>query len=125
MNLGFIGTGKIASSVITGICKSKISYKKIIISPRNKKIAKGLERKYRKIVIAKHNQQIINESNWIFLAITIFLNFLFNPCAIFLFLGEIIIFLKESLDLHIPVITEAAIFPVPIKPKIIISVTLY
>ena len=39
MILGFIGTGKIASSVITGICKSKISYKKIIISPRNKNIA--------------------------------------------------------------------------------------
>ncbi|MDC3175150.1 hypothetical protein OA845_01355 [Candidatus Pelagibacter sp.] len=28
MNLGFIGTGKIASSVITGISNSKISYKK-------------------------------------------------------------------------------------------------
>ena len=32
MNLGFIGTGKIAYSVITGICTSKISFKKIIIS---------------------------------------------------------------------------------------------
>ena len=30
---------------------------------------------------------------WLFLAITIFLNFLYKPCAIFLFLGEIIIFL--------------------------------
>ena len=63
MNLGFIGTGKIASSVITGICKSKILYKKIIISPRNKKIAEGLKRKYKKIVIAKNNQQIIDQSN--------------------------------------------------------------
>ena len=65
MILGFIGTGKIASSVITGISRSKLSFKKIII------------------------------------------------------------FLKESFDLDIPVITEDAIFPVPIKPKIIISVTLY
>ena len=48
MNLGFIGTGKIAASVITGICKSKISYKKIIISPRNKKIALRLKRKFKK-----------------------------------------------------------------------------
>jgi pyrroline-5-carboxylate reductase len=48
MNLGFIGTGKIASSVITGICKSKISYKKIIISPRNKKIAKDLKKSLKK-----------------------------------------------------------------------------
>ena len=36
MNLGFIGTGKISSSVIEGISKSTLSYKKIIISPRNK-----------------------------------------------------------------------------------------
>ena len=39
MKLGFIGTGKIASSVITGICSSKIFYTKILISPRNKLIA--------------------------------------------------------------------------------------
>ena len=62
MNLGFIGTGKIAASVITGICKSKISYKKIIISPRNKKIALELKRKFKKIVIAKDNQQIVDQS---------------------------------------------------------------
>ena len=70
MNLGFIGTGKIASSVITGICKSKISYKKIIISPRNKKIAQGLKRKFKKIVIAKNNQQIVDQCNWVFLSVT-------------------------------------------------------
>ena len=29
------------------------------------------------------------------------------------------IFLYEIFDLHIPVITEAAILPVPIKPKFI------
>ena len=37
MNIGFIGTGRIASSVITGICTSKISYKKILISNKLKK----------------------------------------------------------------------------------------
>ena len=36
MKIGFIGTGKIASSVVTGICNSKISFKKILVSPRNK-----------------------------------------------------------------------------------------
>ena len=49
MKLGFIGTGKISSSVITGICKSSIFYKQIIISPRNKKIAQGLKRKFKKM----------------------------------------------------------------------------
>ena len=70
MNLGFIGTGKIASSVITGICQSKITYKKIIISPRNKKIAQSLKKKFKKIIIAKDNQQIIDKSDWVFLSVT-------------------------------------------------------
>ena len=70
MNLGFIGTGKIASSVITGICRSKITYKKIIISPRNRKIARSLKKKFKKIIIAKDNQQIIDKSDWVFLSVT-------------------------------------------------------
>ena len=70
MRLGFIGTGKIASSVITGICNSSINYKKIIISPRNSKIAKNLEKKYIKVIIAKNNQEIIDKSDWVFLSIT-------------------------------------------------------
>jgi len=70
MKLGFIGTGKIASSVITGICKSSIKYNKIYISLRNKKISKQLKKKFKKIVIEKDNQKIVNKSNWVFLAIT-------------------------------------------------------
>ena len=56
MKLGFIGTGKIASSVIAGICSSKISYSEILISPRNKKIAINLKTKFKKITIAQNNQ---------------------------------------------------------------------
>ena len=70
MNLGFIGTGKITSSVVTGICGSKISYKKIILSPRNRSIAQKLKKRFKKISIAKNNQEIINSCNWIFLAVT-------------------------------------------------------
>ena len=70
MKLGFIGTGKIASSVITGISNSKITYKKILISPRNQLVAKNLKKKFSKIIIAKNNQEIINKCNWIFLSIT-------------------------------------------------------
>jgi len=70
MKLGFIGTGKIALSVITGICTSKIFFKKIIVSPRNKNIAKKLKKKFKKIKIAKTNQEIIDECNWVFLAVT-------------------------------------------------------
>ena len=70
MKLGFIGTGKIASSVIMGICRSQIKYSKIFISSRNIKIAKGLKKKFKKISIEKDNQKIVNNSNWVFLAVT-------------------------------------------------------
>jgi len=70
MNLGFIGVGKISSAVIEGISKSKLKFKKIIISPRNKLISKSLKKKYNKIIIAKTNQEVIDKSDWIFLAVT-------------------------------------------------------
>lgn len=70
MKLGFIGTGKIASSVILGVCKSKIKFSHIIVSPRNKRIANNLKKKFKKVSIAKNNQDVINKSNWIFLSVT-------------------------------------------------------
>ena len=70
MKLGFIGTGKIASSVITGICKSKITFERIVVSPRNKIIAKKLSKQFKKVIIAKNNQEIINSCNWVFLSVT-------------------------------------------------------
>ena len=70
MKLGFIGTGKITSSVIFGVCKSKIKFSQIIVSPRNKRIANNLKKKFKKVSIAKNNQDVINKSNWIFLSVT-------------------------------------------------------
>ena len=70
MKLGFIGTGKIASSVITGIYNSKILFSEILISSRNQKISKKLKKKFKKVIIAKDNQQIVNNCDWIFLSVT-------------------------------------------------------
>ena len=70
MRLGFIGTGKIASSVITGICTSKISFQKIFVSRRNKNTAQKLKKRFRKVYIAKTNQEIVDKCNWIFLSVT-------------------------------------------------------
>ncbi len=69
MILGFIGTGNIVSDVITGISKSKILFKKIILSPRNKKKAKFLKKNFKKVIIAKDNQSVIDMSDWIFLGV--------------------------------------------------------
>jgi len=70
MNLGFLGTGRITSSVIEGIFKSNLKIKKIYISHRNKIIAKKLSKRFKKVIISKNNQQLIDKSNWVFLAVT-------------------------------------------------------
>ena len=70
MKLGFIGTGKITTSVISGICSSKIKYEIIRVSLRNKNLSKKLKQRFKRIKVEKNNQKIIDESNWIFLAVT-------------------------------------------------------
>ena len=69
MKLGFIGTGNIVSDVVTGICKSKIKFKKIIVSPRNKNKAQKLKKKFKKVTIAKNNQEVVDNSDWLFLGV--------------------------------------------------------
>ena len=59
MILGFLGTGHISSSVIEGIFKSKLKFKKIYLSPRNRILAKKLSKRFKKIQISKNNQQLI------------------------------------------------------------------
>ena len=70
MKLGFIGTGKITSSVVIGICRSKMSFKKILLSSRNRNISRKLKKKFSKVSIVKNNQEIVNSCNWVFLAVT-------------------------------------------------------
>ena len=70
MKLGFIGTGQIAKATILGILGSNLKINKIYISKRNKKISSQLSKKSKKIIVLKDNQEIINNSNWIFLSIT-------------------------------------------------------
>ena len=70
MKIGFLGTGHITSSVIQGIFKSNLRINKIYVSPRNKSISKKLSKKFKKVSIAKNNQELIDLTNWIFLAVT-------------------------------------------------------
>tara|TARA_Y100000741_G_scaffold328496_1_gene281750 strand:- start:407 stop:1180 length:774 start_codon:yes stop_codon:yes gene_type:complete len=70
MKFGFIGTGNISSDVITGICNSKLTFSKITISPRSKNKAKSLKKKFKnKIIIARNNQDVIDNSDWVFLGV--------------------------------------------------------
>ena len=70
MNIGFLGSGHITSSIIEGIFKSKLKIKKIFISPRNKSISKKLSKRFKKVIVSNNNQQVIDSSSWVFLAVT-------------------------------------------------------
>ena len=70
MKIRFIGTGKITSAVVTGVSKSSIKYKKILISYRNKTISRNLKKNFKKISIEADNQKIVDECNWVFLSVT-------------------------------------------------------
>ena len=70
MKLGFIGSGEITKAVVQGITKSQINYKKILISKRNNKTSSYLKKINKKVRISSDNQHIIDNSDWIFLAIT-------------------------------------------------------
>ena len=70
MKIGFIGTGQITKAVVTGVIGSKLKISKILISERNKKISRFLKFKSKKIKVIKNNQDIINKSDWVFLAVT-------------------------------------------------------
>ena len=69
MRLGFIGIGNIATDVIEGFVKSKTKYNRITLSPRNKTKSKYIKNKFKRIFIAKNNQEVIDNSDLIFLAI--------------------------------------------------------
>ena len=70
MNIGFLGSGHITSSIIEGIFKSKLKIKKIYISTRNKLISKKLSKRFKKVIVSNNNQQVIDRSSWVFLAVT-------------------------------------------------------
>ncbi len=123
MRLGFIGTGKISSSVIEGICSSKIKYKKITVSKRNNKISLALKKKFKKIVINKSNQYIVDNSDWVFLSVTpsvgnkIIKNLRFRSSqTIISFISTITLFeLKRSIKVKAKIIRAIPLPPISLK----------
>ena len=69
MNIGFIGTGVITEAIINGIIKSRYSTSNIFISLRSETISTRLARQSSKISIVENNQDIIDQSDLIILAV--------------------------------------------------------
>ena len=69
MQLGFIGTGEITSSIVTGLSSSGVTAHSIWLSPRNSAIAKGLANRFRGISVASCNQEVLDHSDAIVIAV--------------------------------------------------------
>lgn len=69
MNVGFIGIGKIASAVIRGLCTSNRKDIRINISPRNEENSALLEKQFDIVARMSSNQQVIDNSEIIFIAL--------------------------------------------------------
>lgn len=69
MHLGFIGTGSITSAVVTGLCAADPAAHRILLSPRNAKVAADLASRAPNVTVAGSNQDVLDASETIVLAV--------------------------------------------------------
>lgn len=69
MRLGFIGTGAISAAVIHGISKAWGDGNAIVVSPRSAEVSEDLAQRYRWVRRAESNQQVVDESDILFLGV--------------------------------------------------------
>ena len=69
MQLGFIGTGEITSSIVTGLSSSGVTAHSLWLSPRNSATANGLANRFQGISVASCNQEVLDHSDTIVIAV--------------------------------------------------------
>jgi pyrroline-5-carboxylate reductase len=69
MRIGFIGVGKITSALVEGLCTSSMKAMRIYLSPRNEANSRHLAGKYEQAERLESNQQVIDQSDIIFIAV--------------------------------------------------------
>lgn len=69
MKIGFIGTGVITEAIVTGLLKAEFPVAGIVVSPRSKATAGRLAALSPLVRIAKDNQEVVNDSDVVFLAL--------------------------------------------------------
>lgn len=69
MKIGFIGTGKIASAVVEGICTSGAAGYEIYLSPRNRQKSESLARDLGQVRRCETNQEVLDSTDIVFIAL--------------------------------------------------------
>jgi len=68
MRIGIIGTGIIASAIVTGFCTKKIGHL-FFLSPRNAEKAAALAAEFPEVKVCASNQEVIDNSDWVFICL--------------------------------------------------------
>jgi pyrroline-5-carboxylate reductase len=69
MTLGFIGTGRIASALVRGLCTCQAPPKKVLVSPRGAERAVVLAAEFPVVDVAPDNQAVVDGSATLVLAV--------------------------------------------------------
>jgi pyrroline-5-carboxylate reductase len=69
MKLGFIGTGAITEAIVVGLMKAEFPLSEIVVSARGAETAARLAASFAKVRVCNHNQEIVDMSDLLFLAV--------------------------------------------------------
>lgn len=69
MDVGFIGTGAITEAVVTGLCEAGAPGLSVLLSPRSVERSRRLSERHAAVEVAEDNQQVVDQSNLVFLAV--------------------------------------------------------
>ncbi len=99
MRIGFIGVGKITNAIVEGLCTSSIPNTRINLSPRNEANARCLAEKYVQVQRLESNQQVIDQSDIIFIAV--------RPAVAVSVLGALVFGEQQMVVSLVPLLKEA------------------
>jgi len=68
MKIGIIGTGLIASAIVTGFCSKKAGHE-FYLSPRNAERASKLAEKFPNVTVCTSNQEVIDNAEWVLICL--------------------------------------------------------
>jgi len=68
MKIGIIGTGTIASAIVTGFCTKNAGYE-FFLSPRNADKAAVLAAQFPEVTVCASNQEVLDKAEWIFITV--------------------------------------------------------
>ena len=68
MRIGIIGTGKIASAIVTGFCAAKAGHE-FCLSPRGADTAASLAARFSEAKVCSSNQEVLDKSEWVFISV--------------------------------------------------------